>query len=229
MRRQFVLIVPGFLGSPLEFLPLKIRLAGAGFKPLTWWHLTVNRGIEGHTTDFLRWVERLGINPHTDTVHFVGHSMGAIIIRRALGVLFSERAPLSAGRAVLITPPNKGSYVARAVPRPLQAVIPVIGELSDLPGSYVNRLPEMIPVETGIILARGDHLVAPDAGIIPVSGGAVTVNGWHSGVLYDRKVFQLVDSFLRHGAFPPREPRVSSLHEAAALDEKMDGCGASEK
>lgn len=89
----------------------------------------------------------------------------------------------------------------RAIPLVIKSVIPAIRDLSDDPSSYVNALPRFLPVEVGIIRVQDDHLIKPGATIIPVSGGALEVRGWHSGILYDREVGELTARFLRHGCF----------------------------
>lgn len=136
-----------------------------------------------------------------DVVHFVGHSMGAIIVRRTLSILSDNGFADRLGRVVLLDPPNRGSYVEVAIPLAIKAVIPVFGDFSDDPNSYVNDLPRSLPVEEGILRVQDDHLVKSSAAIIPVSGGAVEVRGCHSGILYDREVSELTARFLRHGDF----------------------------
>ena len=197
-------MVHGFMGSPLELLPLKLRLARSGFDVIIWSHATLNRGIAGHSAEFKRCLESQVTPARWDTVHFVGHSMGAVIVRGVVSMMFQyPMSPLCAvlGRAVLLTPPNRGSRVATAMPDLIKQTIPAVGDLSDDPRSYVNSLPESMPIEAGVMWTKKDHLVAPSSALIPVSGGAVEVDGFHSGILYSPRVAALTSHFLRSGSF----------------------------
>lgn len=105
MKKEVVFLVHGFLGSPIELFPLKVRLHKQGLLSLSWGHLTLNKGIEGHSFDFYRWAILQMEVGRWDVVHFVGHSMGAIIVRRALSILFDNGFADKLGRAVLLAPP----------------------------------------------------------------------------------------------------------------------------
>jgi pimeloyl-ACP methyl ester carboxylesterase len=55
-----------------------------------------------------------------ETVHFIGHSLGNIIVRRYLGErLRAESGPRlpAVGRMVMIAPPNQGAEIARRLAR----------------------------------------------------------------------------------------------------------------
>lgn len=203
MNKDAVFLVHGFLGSPIEFFPLKFWLGRKGFDVRLWGHLTVNKGIEGHSLDFLKWVEGQMEGQSWSRVHFVGHSMGAIIVRRTLSLLHQYgKWECLKGRAVLMAPPNRGSHVASAMPDLVRSGVPAIRDLTDHPESYVNCLSHQIPIESGIIWTQSDHMVRPSSALIPVSGGDIEVRGLHSSILFSPQVAELTASFLRTGKFP---------------------------
>ena len=202
LNKDTVFLVHGFLGSPVEFLPLKFWLGRKGFDVRLWGHFTVNKGIEGHAHDFLKWIEEQSEGRSWSRVHFVGHSMGAIIVRRVLDLLHQGgRGEYLNGRAVLMAPPNRGSHVASAMPNLVRDGVAAIRDLTDHPESYVNCLPQQMPIESGIIWTQTDHMVRPSSARIPVSGGDIEVKGLHSSILFSPRVAELTASFLRTGRF----------------------------
>jgi hypothetical protein len=81
--------------------------------------------------------------------------MGSIVVRVALNRIEPSRV----GRIVLLAPPNAGSPVARIISKLSgQMIVPAL-ELSDQPGSYVNRIESTNDFEIGVLAAKYDFLV----------------------------------------------------------------------
>src|SRR3990167_4269644 len=88
-------------------------------------------------------------------IHFVGHSLGAILAR----FIIAEYQPKNLGRVVMLGPPNQGSYLAKVLKnyRFYQRLLGPVGQQlgSDI-NSMLHRLPQ-INYETGVI--AGDRSI----------------------------------------------------------------------
>ncbi len=92
-------------------------------------------------------------DPAVSAIHVVTHSLGGIILRQALTL----GVPAKLGRVVMLAPPNRGSAWARRMGPWLGRLVPALPQLSDAPGSLVNRLPAMpSAVQVAVIAAEHD-------------------------------------------------------------------------
>ncbi|MFT5500254.1 MAG: triacylglycerol lipase [Woeseiaceae bacterium] len=148
-----------------------------------------------------------------DTVHFVTHSLGGILVRHYLA---SNDIP-NLGRVVMLGPPNQGSHAAdvfRGVPGVDWMNGPVGGQLGKGPESIPLRLGKA-EFELGII--AGDQSIDPitSAVLENPDDGRVTVEETklegmqdfrivgvsHAFIMKDNEVIDLVTNFLEYGSF----------------------------
>ena len=156
----------------------------------------------------------------SETVHFVGHSLGGLLARDYLG----RRRPERLGYVVLIGSPNKGSELAEVeLDESVQEVIgrwagPVARRLDTGPDSYPAGLPAPdYPV--GVIAGtRGSRisdkwLPVPNDSIVSVDSAKLDgmsdfvsfdVNHWM--LRNDRAVADAVIAFLENGRFERDAP-----------------------
>jgi pimeloyl-ACP methyl ester carboxylesterase len=151
--------------------------------------------------------------PHT--VHFVGHSLGGLIIRAYL----ADNAVRQQGRVVLIGTPNKGTPLVDAFQDSwwLALAGPTARALGTGPDSFPKSLP---PPEypVGVIAGLSEnglaqHLLADSSdGMVPVESTKlvgmvdfILVESGHSSMRYSEEVARQTISFLRRGRFvhPP--------------------------
>jgi pimeloyl-ACP methyl ester carboxylesterase len=88
-------------------------------------------------------------------IHFVGHSLGAIIIR----MLLAKYRPHNLGRVVMLAPPNQGSYLVDYLKkyRFFQKIFgPVARQLSKDEEGIIHRLP---PVDYDVGIIAGDRSI----------------------------------------------------------------------
>ena len=144
------------------------------------------------------------------TVHFVGHSLGGLVIARLLA---GSQWP-APGRTVLLGTPLQGSRVARKVLKlPGGAVLLgqaaadlCRGQPDPLEGREIAMIAGCRALGLGRLLGRpagaGDGTVelseADGAGL----AGRLVLPVSHTGMLYSREVAQQVGGFLRDGRFP---------------------------
>jgi pimeloyl-ACP methyl ester carboxylesterase len=100
--------VHGLFLNGAEFTLLRRRLAADhGFVNHRFSYPTVRGSMDSAVAQLARFVERID----ADRIHFVGHSLGGLVLCR----YFQRAADSRAGRVVLLGSPVAGSRSARAV------------------------------------------------------------------------------------------------------------------
>ncbi len=219
MHGSVVLVLHGLFRTRASMNSLCAYLRRYGrYQVLNVEYPSTQAGVEEHAKSLASIVEHLeGI----DKVHFVGHSLGNIVIRRYL----ADRKEAGAeheggpdvGRLVMVGPPNNGAILATSV-----AAEPLFRALAGEAGQELGpRWPWLAgtlgtpPCEFGII-AGG---LGNERGFNPLLGqdndGVVTVESTrldgakdfvvvpmiHSGLIEDPRVFQQTLLFLKQGHF----------------------------
>ena len=88
--------------------PLRRALERQGFRAVSWRYRSLRGSIEGHAARLAAKARELDEDAAVECLHFVGHSMGAIVVRRAL----TMTRPRKLGRVVLLAPPIRGARLA---------------------------------------------------------------------------------------------------------------------
>lgn len=157
-----------------------------------------------------------------DRIHFVTHSLGAIVVRSYL-----QTHPLPAGsRVVMLAPPNQGSELAdwaqQKFPKMIQLAGPAVSQLATNGETLLARLKPIAP-EVGIIIGRdswnpffSEILPGPDDGAVTIERAKLKeMTGFmvspcnHTSILLDREVQHHIVCFLQNGRF---EMTNSKLH-----------------
>jgi hypothetical protein len=192
---DLVLLVHGMGRTSLSMLPLAQALEREGFVTDTWGYSSVLHDIPELCALLAAHIAALEL-PAGTRVHFVGHSLGNLLIRGALGA--QPRA--GAGRIVMLAPPNRGAASA-------DAWAPWMGWLwKPLPQLGAAGLAGMLPVpplEIGIIAGELDGKVAPEETHLSGETDHVVVPALHSFLMSRRDVQELTARFLREGRFGP--------------------------
>jgi len=199
-----VVLVHGLWAPAAVMAPLAARLRIAGFRCRLFGYPGARRPLPAHAERLARFAHGLG------AAHFVGHSLGGLVILEAL----QRHRELSAGKVVLLGTPVRGNFAGRRLARHawgrwmLGASAPLWSE------GRVARWtrPEPLGVLAGTLpLGLGSALGAlPDAsdGVVRVAEttlegmrARVTVRVSHSGMLVSPRVAAEVIAFLRHAHF----------------------------
>ena len=205
-----LVLIHGFGDSNFATALLAERLTEAGYDVFrvgyrSWWRtpeeilLVIREQIDRCCAD------------REDTVHFVGHSLGGLLIRAYL----ADKAPPGDGRVVVMGSPNRGTPVVDEFRERwwMQLVGPVARALGTDEGSFGRRLPTPsypLGVIAGDVEQRrfSDLIPGPDDGVVPVS--STRVEGMsdfivlpiiHSMLPNDPEVARQIVAFLDMGQF----------------------------
>jgi len=202
---EAVVLVHGLWMNGLELALLGRRLGRCGFRPVRFDYHSVRDPVAHNARRLARRVRRLGSGP----VHLVGHSLGGLVILRAL----SDYPDLPPGRVVLLGVPVTGSEVARHLARSglgrhllgrsLEggllggAPVPLTGrEVGTIAGTRSLGVGRVF----GGLAGTCDGTVAVAETRLP-GAATVTVRTTHTGLVLSAAVARQVCAFLRDGAF----------------------------
>jgi triacylglycerol lipase len=154
----------------------------------------------------------------TDTVSFVTHSMGALVVRSMLQYSQNDKAFPVIDKMVMIAPPNRGAEIADyySSVRMLHKFLgPNIHHMTTDSGSYAGKLPKPCNPEVGIIIGlRGrkhgynpfiqgdnDGRLTPERTRLGIEKDLVVIKSGHHALARKKAVCILVSEFLRSGQF----------------------------
>ena len=210
---ETVILVHGLWMNGLELAMLGHRLRHEhGYDVRTFSYPTMSGSVPDICRDLAAFAASSVDAAGDRRVHFVGHSLGGVLVYRTLAEC-GER--LSGGNAVLLGSPINGSKAARGAAR-FPALRPLLGphvmsELAEPPPrrwlgpNAVGAIAGTLRMGTGQFFAHfdedNDGTVAVSETRIPGLADHRVLPHSHFGMLYARDVAAEVAHFLRHGRF----------------------------
>lgn len=209
--RHLVLVLHGILGFKQSVSDLEAGLRAAGFDAVAVNYPSTRRTVAQHAEQL---AELLARTEGADTVSFVSHSMGGLVVRQLLAQPHAWQSRLRTHRVVMIAPPSQGAHLADRLAH-LTAYDLVLGDGgSGLTTAAARELPAP-PVPFGIIAGgRGDGtglnplLPGDDDGLVGVAetdlaGAAdrLLLPEHHYGIAEAPATIAATIQFLRHGRF----------------------------
>ncbi|HEU4455605.1 MAG TPA: alpha/beta fold hydrolase [Longimicrobium sp.] len=194
-RRELVVLVHGMGRGRASMWTLGRSLEAEGYRVLNWGYSSYTDSVPEIGADLARdLAEEIGDAPR---VHFVGHSLGNVIVRWTL----AHEPPARVGRAVMLAPPNQGSAAADRYARYTAWLMPPIAELRTARNSTVRMLPAPRGVDVGVIAGAYDRKVSVAESHLPGERDHVVVPAAHSFIMNRDDVHDLTLRFLREGRF----------------------------
>ncbi len=210
-----VYVVHGYGSNRLVMAGLCRFLRDNGYGVTNWGYQSLAKSIPGVGEDLYNDVRTHG---RADTVHFVTHSMGGLVVRAMLSYARGDSLFPQIQRIVMLTPPNKGSELADFFSQ-FDIVNWVLGpnlkHMRTDSASLANNLPVAADKEVGIIAgARFDGegynpiIEGDDDGFVSVGvtrlgteSDFIVLPEGHVFIIHNSATQQNVLSFLRHGRF----------------------------
>ena len=208
--QEAVVLVHGLGRSRSSMLVLAQRLEWAGYGVVAVDYNSRSDAFPDQVATVRSLVERCCAD--APSIHFVGHSLGGLVIRGYL----ADTPPKQLGRVVLLAPPNRGSLLVDWLEE-IPAATDVLGPVGSALGTDSTDIPATLPppdYEMGIIAGtRSIHPIGhlaipgPDDGIVSVEQTRVegvpviVLPRSHAFIMSSRYTAEAVIEFLRTGEF----------------------------
>lgn len=200
-RAEVVVLLHGLGRTRLSMAPMAWGLERAGYEVVNWGYSSVCCTIEElgeQLEDDLRRWELDGA-----TVHFVGHSLGNLIVRWVL----AENPGVRVGRVVMLAPPNQGSHEANRYAPWLGWILKPLADLRTQPDRAASYPPLPAYTEVGVIAGRDDGKVSIPETLVAGMTDHVVVPAAHTFLMLRPDVWRHTLEFLREGHFQRPEVR----------------------
>ena len=204
--REAVILVHGLWMNGVELAFLARQLRRCGFTPYRFSYRSVRQPVAQNARNLARFAATL----NEPTVHFVGHSLGGLVILR----MFEEQPPERPGRIVTIGSPFQGSQAARSLAgyRVGQRMLghstheALLGHPVTVPGARdIGIIAGTLGVGAGRIFpglgSPSDGTVALDETRLEGVHERVELPLTHTTLLFSRRTARAVCTFLRQGSF----------------------------
>ncbi|MDQ3389632.1 MAG: putative lipase, partial [Gemmatimonadota bacterium] len=182
--------------SPLSMAPLAWALEREGYRVVNWGYSSFSHTIPELGARLAGEVQRHENNGER-RVHFVGHSLGNVVVRWVL----AHDPPEDPGRVVMLAPPNGGSRSADRYARWLGWLLPPLRELQTSEGSTARTLGLGEAVEVGVIAGLYDGKVSVAETHLDGERAHIVVPSAHSFIMVRSDVIRLTVRFLREARF----------------------------
>ncbi len=209
-ERDIVVVVHGLGRSKSAMWLLASRIEEAGYRVARVGYSSLRQTPEEILDDIAGQIAACchGTSPN---VHFVGHSLGGLLIRAYL----AEHRIANLGRVVLIGTPNTGSEIVDNLGHKwwFRVLGPMARGLGTSPDSFPGTIGEPdypVGVIAGVRNGRvnEDLLPGEDDGLVTVESTRIDgmadfaiVNAGHAALRYDKAVAKYTMTFLRTGSF----------------------------
>lgn len=191
------MVLHGLGRSPISMRPITRALQAEGYDVMPFGYSSYCCTIAEIVAD-LRAALHSRMAPEHARVHFVGHSLGNILVRYLLS---SDSVPPRVGRVVMLAPPNQGALRANRMTPVVGWLLKPTPELRVDSTATVREIPPVQGVEIGVIAGRDDDTVKLPETHLAEEKEHIVVEGGHTFIMNRRDVRALTITFLRTGTF----------------------------
>lgn len=193
---EVVVLVHGMGRTEFSMLSLAWTLERQGYEVVNWGYSSTCCSVDELSDKLsaeLRDIEKT--NP--TKIHFVGHSLGNIIVRSAI----NDAPPAQEGRIVMLAPPNDGAEVADRYVEYVGWLLEPLEDLTTDEDSTVRTLPPLQDRDVAVIAGRFDGKVAVEETHQVGASAREVVPAAHTFIMNRPDVHHLVVQFLESGEF----------------------------
>ena len=204
--REVVVLIHGLWKTGSDMWRLRQRLEKAGYECKKFKYQSLRHTPEENA----RRLHQLVSSIDAPVIHFVGHSLGGVVLLR----YFDLHPSLTRGRVILLGSPVNGSQVAlrlskhwysrwligRSANEGLLGSAPVWNSWRDI-GIIAGTMPMGVGLVTGLLPLPHDGTVTVNETVLHGATDFITLPVTHTGLLYSLKVAQQTITFLRAGKF----------------------------
>ena len=208
---QTVVLVHGLFLRGEVMLPMAVQLRHAGFATRLFSYPTLRQSPRDNAYALKRLVTEI----ESPTVHFVGHSLGGLVLRHYFAIFESP----TAGRAVTLGTPHRYSQAARVLARfdfARQILDKSLdhGLLGDVPpwdrrrelGSIAGTLAVGLGRMVGVLHGPNDGTVSVEETKIAGMTDHICLPLSHMALMFAPAAAMQTIHFLCHGRFRPLQP-----------------------
>ncbi len=205
-KEASVILVHGLWMNGMEMSLLRHRLNRFGYQPWSFRYSSTRLDLTEIATRLNTFVEQVP----AQTIHFVGHSLGGLVVLKLFEVFPSQRP----GRIIALGTPYHGSEAARrfirfpgsqhligpSITQLLEGNVPAWSGERDL-GVIAGTLNFGFGRLIGAVGHLGDGTIRLEETRIPEARDFITLRVSHMGLVVSRRVATEVYHFLEHGRF----------------------------
>ena len=214
---EAVIVIHGLGRTPPSMAILGTRLESEGFRVVRFGYPSTSEPLDVLVDQLKAEVERC-CGAETETVHFVTHSMGGVLLRAYL----AQQPRPHRGRVVMLSPPSQGSEIVDAFtesPLLRSFLGPAGSSLGTDAAGIASQFP---PIRFSLGIITGDRslnplgswlIPGPDDGKVGVArakldGAAdfIVLPATHTFIMNRTDVAEEAAHFLRRGRFRQRDP-----------------------
>ncbi len=213
MRNETVVLLHGLGRGARSMAKIERTLKKNGYSTCNVKYPSRGHRVEDLVDKFVMPQLQTRVSLKTDTVHFVTHSMGGLLVR----YLLHEHDIPHLGRVVMLSPPNQGSEVAdkmgswwlyRTVTGPAgqqlktaPASFPTQLGRATFPVGIITGSKTINPIFSRMIPGNDDGAVSIEGAKLDGMADFLVVSASHSLIMRNAEVIRQILHFLRHGAF----------------------------
>lgn len=221
--REAVILLHGLGRTRAAMRPLAGHLRSAGFVALDFGYASSRQTVQRHADALACVVAGLA---GYDKLHFVGHSLGNLVVRRFLHN-HPESVPPAIGRVVMLAPPNNGSRLAARLRRnPAFRLMlgPAGQEIAEwqtlrttlaTPESFAVIAGECARIRNPLLDKAGDLVLTVEETKLAGMSDFRCLDVNHTFLMRNPEVMRLTLSFLQTGRFASES--VMRANKSAAL------------
>lgn len=213
---QYVYLVHGYGSMTLAMWSMERYLQRDGFDVTNWGYASLHTDLRQAGRELLMHVRSRN---DIDTINFVTHSMGGLVVRSMLGEAMRDSTFPPLGRIVMLSPPNQGTWWSDVFGQSniLKWILgPNLGHMQTDTSALVHTLPLPPPGSVGIIAGArfdeqgynrfitgdNDGFMTPDQMRLGIGEEFIVIPELHFFMPQNRKSKAYTRHFLRTGAFP---------------------------